>query len=395
MLIVFRIKKKANLFHSAVDQLKQAADAAAQGANTSPQTPLGALHNAAESAMSTLVSEAEALKIIDLGTGDAQIVTKYLAVVEAYGKLSAKPAFTAALEAKNVTEVKDVTTKFEALQNSIVNVLRLRVRELSEKSEVLKNEAGKIDVPELAEKAGLLATAASQGSDQGLKEKATKLVEAINSGTGVETKAGDVIEKFEDVRTKYQALTSHGNYATHKDKPAVKAVDDAYNNLREVYDKILNVTKATQLQGQVGEKDATSVTDQKILQKANDLYTNANTLASAPGLTAQDTELKKQLRELATNLANAVGDSGAGLQKALNDLKNAKENEIVEKAQDVITKYNAVKDAYDAVKAKEEEYTKALKGTTDETHKYTDVTSAFQALQFCPPWKLYKYIKLP
>ncbi|XP_951933.1 Tpr-related protein family member, putative [Theileria annulata] len=384
MLIISRIKNKAIAFHTAAKKLQQEAKSALEG------TPLKKLQTAANHEMTTLVQTADGLKKeaekLDKAT-DSDIVKKYLAVARYYKALADKKEFTEALtDPSSKDTVEKVTKKFDALQKSYENVLKLRVQELAKKSETLKNVADTLgtQVAELSTQATQLATAASNGS-HGLKEKAADLVNAIKTDSQIVTNAIDVIKQFEAVTDKYEELTTAADSGGHKDKPAVKAVDTAYTDLNKHYDTILNVKKATTLKGEVGNGS-----DDKILKKAKDLYTKASLLAGAPGLSSQPEDTQKaELKKLAEALKTAVGASVAeGLQGALNQLKSATNDAlIVEKALEVIKHYGLVKDAYDAVKAKETQYTTALKGTggKDETDKYTDVTSGFLALQFCPP----------
>ncbi|XP_952108.1 Tpr-related protein family member, putative [Theileria annulata] len=256
MLIVHRIQKKAIAFHGAASQLQSQAQPA-----EAPESPLGKLQKDANQEMADLVDAAKTLKDeaekLDKAP-DAQIVEKYLAVVEKYNELEVKKEFTDALEAKKVPQVQNVKIKFDALQKSYVNVLRLRVQELSNMAHTLSGAAGTLSQDEqLRQKANLLKEAASNGNE-GLKEKATALVSAINgSGDSDGTKAKLVIEQFDAVTDAYETLAGQPSYsavlAKIKQNPSspslpgdeekVKDVYDAYTNLKTLYNKILNFTK--------------------------------------------------------------------------------------------------------------------------------------------------------
>uniref|UniRef100_A0A3B0NIE9 Theileria-specific sub-telomeric protein, putative n=1 Tax=Theileria annulata TaxID=5874 RepID=A0A3B0NIE9_THEAN len=115
----------------------------------------------------------------------------------------------------------------------------------------------------------------------------------------------------------------------------------------------------------------------KLYQRA-DLLANASNLQTKDQDTPQQAELKQDLKQLATTLRDAVGQNeSSGLQQALNDLSGAIEGREKSKAEEVITKYNDVAGKYKAVEAKEDKYKEAL--GTDETIKYTDVKSAWNA----------------
>ncbi|EAN32847.1 Tpr-like protein [Theileria parva strain Muguga] len=240
-----------------------------------------------------------------------------------------------------------------------------KAQTLYEKADTLANTTESA-LAQLKSPAGNLKNAA-KGSGS-LYEKAKDLAKDI----GNDGKAGDVITAFEDVRTKYNELTGNLNYNTYKDNEKVKAVDDAYKSLKDVYDTILNVKKANLLKAQVGDGNA----DQKIWSKAKDLYTKANLLATA---VSSNNELKDPVDALAT----AVGaDDNNGLRKALSELNSDTDTnkaDFVKKAMEVISNYNSVNNAYNAVKAKQQEYTAAL--TTSESAKYTQVTSNFTQLE--------------
>ncbi|EAN33135.1 Tpr-like protein [Theileria parva strain Muguga] len=138
---------------------------------------------------------------------------------------------------------------------------------------------------------------------------------------------------------------------------------------------MLNVKKANLLKDQVGTGSA----DTKIWKRAVDLYSKANLLATEPKLSSNN-----ELKGLVEALATAVGASEhvEGLQKALKALKDATESDnadLVKKAEEVVSKYDAVKDAYDKVKAKETQYKSTLNGS--EESKYTEVETKFDGLK--------------
>ncbi|XP_951935.1 Tpr-related protein family member, putative [Theileria annulata] len=69
--------------------------------------------------------------------------------------------------------------------------------------------------------------------------------ELATGSIGLEQKATNVIDKFDDVTTKYKTLmaAATGLTLTSDQKQLVKAVDDAYNQLKGIYDGMLNLTK--------------------------------------------------------------------------------------------------------------------------------------------------------
>ncbi|XP_951859.1 Tpr-related protein family member, putative [Theileria annulata] len=193
--------------------------------------------------------------------------------------------------------------------------------------------------------------------------------------------ADTVIDKFDELEDAYNQLSTSSPVDQAK-------VEKEFNTVKHIYDTMINVKKAKKLQEQVGTQDGKGGSDQKIWYYANELYGKANILAGAEKLKApeaQDGEdPTKELKHLAEKLRDAVGQNdNSGLQKALSELSTARESnpkDLIPMAKDVIDKYNSVKEAYEKVKAQASEYTKALT-KTGETSKYTNVKSAFQALE--------------
>uniref|UniRef100_A0A3B0MHZ3 Uncharacterized protein n=1 Tax=Theileria annulata TaxID=5874 RepID=A0A3B0MHZ3_THEAN len=172
MLITYRIKKKATLFHQAASKLQTEAKGAG------PDTPLKALQSNASSEMGNLVQKADKLQRINVGTeSDANIVSNYLKVEGAYIALETMKQFKAA---EGVPQVKTVKTKFDALKKSYVNVLKLRIQELATLAQDLYTKADTLSaVNELQSPANALRDAASHTSG-GLKEKAESLATSIS-----------------------------------------------------------------------------------------------------------------------------------------------------------------------------------------------------------------------
>ncbi|XP_954437.1 Theileria parva Tpr-related protein, putative [Theileria annulata] len=306
MLIRYRIQKKAEPFYSAANALKDAAKAQ----TSQPQTPLGKLQGAAGPEMDTLVRTAETLKGIELGTDDSNIVQKYLAVADEYGKLSSKKEFK---DASSEREVQEVTKAFEALQNSYVNVIRLRVQELANLAETLKNKATEANsVSGLDGKATALRDAASQDQN-GLKQKADLLVKAINSGQPTYEKATDVIKQFVKVKEAYEALENQAKYQQLLDKAKeqiaegqplsdgdeqnVKNVDDAYNDLKKLYDKILKFAKVKYYSEQL-HSAASGGNAENVINNFNSLVDSYSKLGTNKSIVkTQFTDLQKVYSE--------------------------------------------------------------------------------------------------
>ncbi|XP_951948.1 Tpr-related protein family member, putative [Theileria annulata] len=245
---------------------------------------------------------------------------------------------------------------------------------------------------ELSTQANALKEAASQPSDKScLKEKAGELAKTTTD----ESKAKDVIEKFEAVRTAYDLLMAAAT--SHKTNPAVKAVITADADLKKHYDTILNVTKATTLKGEAdtikGEAGtlhtnstslATAVqgnsatSDEALKQKAGnestkgtlrnlakELYTKAQALATA---------VKSGDGNKAQDLANAVSsDEEKGIRKELKALADAQPDELTDKASAVKQQYNEVKEKFAEVKKQESKYAGSAKP------KYDKVVAAWDA----------------
>ncbi|XP_951940.1 uncharacterized protein TA15055 [Theileria annulata] len=271
---------------------------------------------------------------------------KYTEYQDEYGKVEkAWNAFNnlykEALKAEISTSIliKELQTAAKALQNKANSDGNL---------DTLKGHAG-----QLATNAGLLASSPSSST------------------------ATNVIENYDSLETEYNGLN------TEKDK-----VSKEFEAVKHIYNRMLNIKKAGKLKDQVGDGN-----DEKIWKKAKELYTRADNLANASGLQPSDPpeqkELKEELKGLATALATAVGKDDTAedsLQKALKELKDhngdstpEQKGELVRKAKEVIKHYDAVKEAYENVKAKQTQYTTAL--SDGEKTKYTEVESKFTQLQ--------------
>ncbi|XP_953861.1 Tpr-related protein family member, putative [Theileria annulata] len=303
MIITFRIKQKAEAFHSAAEELQTQAGKAQP--STNPK--LKALNTHASAEMGDLVAKANQLKTeaekLHNAT-DANIVTKYLAVVQKYNELEKKPAFKAALEdPSSKSTVEKATKEFSVLKKSFENVLMLRVQELSEKSGDLKNAASALSSDSLlglTEEAGKLRDAAmSSTGTEGLKQKATALVTAIKGASGGNNaEATKVITAFEDVTAKYQALTGHANYNTNKGNAKVIAVDDAYKDLQKVYDSILNLAK---LAKKTSELNSAASDPTKVIENFNAVVTAYNALDRE-----RKSQVQKQFEALQTEYSEAI-----------------------------------------------------------------------------------------
>uniref|UniRef100_A0A3B0N791 Uncharacterized protein n=1 Tax=Theileria annulata TaxID=5874 RepID=A0A3B0N791_THEAN len=301
MLITHRIKQKAIAFYSAAQALQT------QAAKTGP---LQTLNANAGAQMTDLVQTALALKTEALGADDSNIVTKYLLVFHKYKALAAKKEFTEALKDNSSKgTVEPVKTTFDALQKSYENVLKLRVQELSNKAQALSGAASSLagvgDL-RLTKEATALADAASQPPN-GLKQKALLLVGAINTASGADTKATDVITQFEEVAEKYNELEKVQKYkdllekakgqspSLGSEEEKVKNVDAAYTALKYVYDKILNVTKmkhyATKVYikaPQIASGNATPSEVKAIIGKLENVYNDLGTTNPAAQSTVQN-----------------------------------------------------------------------------------------------------------
>uniref|UniRef100_A0A3B0MGA0 Theileria-specific sub-telomeric protein, putative n=1 Tax=Theileria annulata TaxID=5874 RepID=A0A3B0MGA0_THEAN len=285
MIITYRIQKKAQEFYQAVNTLKTQAAKATQ--TTKPK--LKDLNTNAQGEMTTLEQTANLLKTEAerLNTAsDSNIVRNYLEVEKAYYALSAKEQFKAA---KDEVEVISVKTKFEALQKSYENVLRLRVQELSDKAQTLSTVAGQLTDPDLTTLATQLKEAASQDSDDGLKQKAESLVTAINSESGDSgaSKATNVIKAFEGVTEAYNDLAAKPKYKTNLtaavekikqgqqplvgNETNVKAVEDAYANLKTLYNSILIFTKIKHYSTELESAATDTVNAKDVIKNFNSL----------------------------------------------------------------------------------------------------------------------------
>ncbi|XP_954994.1 Tpr-related protein family member, putative [Theileria annulata] len=343
------------------------------------------------------------------------VIQKYNEVTEKYGKVKEKDSDYKDLATGEYTQVKSafeaLEKKFDALKNSYENVLKLRVQELSQKAQELYIKANTLAgvVSELSSQANALRDAASKtgGTSDGLQQKATKLVEAINTEPGDPsgTNASAVITQFNTVRTAYNELAKLDKYSavvdkikkgetvSQPDEQKVKEVEDAYNNLKKVYDKILNVSKTTTLRVKAGASSSEGLRAlaSTLHSQANDLYTAVHTADSQAnaakvlkvkaGTDTQKTD-SKYLRKLAADLytkaselADAVGGSDNNAAKNLKDavgsdeitatdklraklkeLASAQDTQLSKKAQDVRDKYDAVEPLFEAVKSKQSAY---------------------------------------
>ncbi|XP_954132.1 Tpr-related protein family member, putative [Theileria annulata] len=381
------LKKAIDLYNNA-NNLAQASGLQAKPGGQDPDTELKELLKQLANALATAVGDntgspnslQKALNDLKTASTDAlivekaqEVIKKYNAVKDAYGKVRKKEKEYTALVTGEYTLVKsafkDLEDKFDVLQKSYVNVLRLRVQELSTRAHTIYEKASDLKaVSELSEEANALRDAASSGGKGGLQQKAAALAGAINTKDGDTTAPTDeVIQKFDTVTDKYNDLKAKAKYqaalakieagqsSLEPDEQKVQAVDTSYRDLKNLYDSILNVNKATKLRVEAGTSQDTPGT-LRYLAKA--LYEAAN-------------ELQKKVTGGvdgggAQGLATAVGKddkapSSAGkpgtLREALNELGSATEGDpkLTEKAKNVKDKYgntwSGVKSKYYAVKA--------------------------------------------
>ncbi|XP_952823.1 uncharacterized protein TA09270 [Theileria annulata] len=228
----------------------------------------------------------------------------------------------------------------------------------------LKLKAGELqtaatELKDKAQNAGVSELSTHKYNAQKLASEAQKL--AANSSGEASNHATSVIDKFNNLEIAYDGLGP-------ADKPKVKSEFEA---VKHIYDRMLNVTKATKLKTQ-----ATTIKSQ-----AGTLYGKANTLAGASGVSE-----KQDLTDPVEALKKAIGanERVPGLQKALSDLKTAEVGnlrDLITRAQEVINKYNAVKSAYQAVEEKSAQYRSALTAGGGTEKPYTDVVSKFGQLE--------------
>ncbi|XP_951891.1 uncharacterized protein TA15325 [Theileria annulata] len=417
-----KILHKANELYGAADSLAKNLQS-----DQEPKKTLKELANNLANATNDTAGLQQALSELK-GAQDDQIATKALAVItkfkevkNAYDKVKEKEKEYNRLAGPEYSPVKDafkaLEEKFGVLKKSIVNVLKLRVQELSALAQALNQKASTLstsDISELRDQATQLANAASQST--GLHAKAAALVEAINNGeAATESRAGGVITQFGAVRTAYDALAGQPTYSSvvekikqgqplsDGDELKVKKVDDAYTALKTLYDKILNFTKTTKVKAAAG----TGTSDGKLRDLADKLYKTASALNTAvtnfddsSGDAAKVLQAKAgtsqsspgTLRKLAADLhdkadalknavtsaspavndanaaqqlATAVGDSetapGISLRKALAQLATAQAGDLTTPAKAVTDAYkkddsDGVKDKFEEVKKKESTY---------------------------------------
>uniref|UniRef100_A0A3B0ML77 Tpr-related protein family member, putative n=1 Tax=Theileria annulata TaxID=5874 RepID=A0A3B0ML77_THEAN len=214
-------------------------------------------------------------------------------------------------------------------------LLKGKAQKLNEAAESLRAEAATGQLNPLQELAKSLKEAAGnqESGDDHLYGAAGQL--ATHSATGLEPLATNVITKFEAVKQAYGALMTEASKLTglpQEKQQLVTAVTKEYNDLKNIYDGMLNLTKLAKAAGEL------------------------STQGGGPLAT---------LRNAATQLEQNV--------TALRD--NANTGNDYAKAQQVISQFETVENAYKALgdKTSVKDKFEALKSVYDQILKFTKV----------------------
>ncbi|XP_954133.1 Tpr-related protein family member, putative [Theileria annulata] len=279
---------------------------------------------------------------------------------------------------KRTQQFEQVTTAFEALQtdstadgqstNEITNIRNNDIKGDTGKGDQLDAKAGQLKsaADSLSTKAGQLEEAAKQGGPlKPLEEPAGSLRDAAKkdptSGdteslhyhagqlatqpSGLEGLATAVITKFDDVTTKYNALMEKAKRINQETNQKVTDVETKFEELKAIYDGILNLTKLkTKAKALKSTAEGQTTTELNTLgQKPTELATKAQTLSDEAKLIS-DSELSPQAQKLKDAAKKDGLDDTDSLHKKATELSS---NTTYEKAKDVIEAFDTVKHNFD------------------------------------------------
>uniref|UniRef100_A0A3B0NKG4 Theileria-specific sub-telomeric protein, putative n=1 Tax=Theileria annulata TaxID=5874 RepID=A0A3B0NKG4_THEAN len=261
-----------------------------------------------------------------------------------------------------------------------------KANDLKGKADLLSTKAGLLEAAAndgplaalLTDAKSLKEKAGSSSGSEGLYGAANALATHRDGHSGLELKATKVIEKFDDVTTKYEALMEKAKGVTiPPDKQhLVTAVESEYKELKDIYNGMLNLTKlkdksatlSSTAQGQSTTTELTSTLGtaaEQLATLAGNLSTAANGLSGDPHLGTQAGKLKDAAKKGGTD-ENSLHKKAELLQSAPTEY---------EKAKAVIIAFDTLKGHYDAL------IREAITNNKLSDPKVKDVISKFDELK--------------
>ncbi|XP_955500.1 Theileria-specific hypothetical protein, putative [Theileria annulata] len=260
--------------------------------------------------------------------------------------------------------------------------LKEKAGQLRDKAQELYTQADQLEtaatgpLADLRAPATALKTAAkSENGDDGLHHAAGQLASHEDGSDGLDALADAVIKKFEAVQGAYDELSKNPAFTANKTNQKVTAVENAYNNLKIIYDWMLNFTKlikkASTLKSTAGTQSDSTELQATLSAPATTLATLAGLLSTAAGQ-VDDGTLSTQAGLLATSASKT--DSG------VDETSLYAKATALQKAPTNYTNATAVIQAFDTLKGHFDELIK-LAIQHDKLEKVQSVQNAYVNLK--------------